>query len=81
MSCQNITHREDFQRQLEDMNPDAAVAIKRMVEAELLLKKRRGPLHPSTEEEIRQAAEVCASEHTSHTVIIVDSIQHIVDAV
>lgn len=57
MSCQNITHREDFQRQLEDMNPDAAMAIKRMVEAELLLKKRRGPLHPSTEDEIRQAAE------------------------
>ena len=58
MSCQTITHREDFQQQLEEMNPDAASAIRRMVEAELLLKKRRGPLHPSTEEEIRQAAEV-----------------------
>ena len=58
MSCQNITPREDFQRQLEELNPDATVAIKRMVEAELLLKKRRGPLHPSAEEEIRQAAEV-----------------------
>ena len=59
MSCQNITPREDFQRHLEDMNPEAAGAIKRMVEAEQLLKtKRRGPLHPSTEEEIMQAAEV-----------------------
>lgn len=58
MSCQNITPREDFQRQLEGMNPEAAAAIKRMVEAEQLLKKRRGPLHPSTEEEIMRAAEV-----------------------
>lgn len=40
------------------MNPEAAKAIKRMVEAEQLLKKRRGPLHPSTEEEIMRAAEV-----------------------
>lgn len=58
MSCQTITPREDFQLQLEDMNPEAANAIKRMVEAEQLLKKKRGPLHPSTEEEIMQAAEV-----------------------
>lgn len=58
MSCQTITPREDFQRKLEDMNPEAASAIKRMVEAEQLLKKKRGPLHPSTEEEIMQAAEV-----------------------
>lgn len=57
MSCQEITPREDFQRRLEAMNPEAAAAIKRMVEAEQLLKKRRGPLHPSTDEEIRQAAE------------------------
>ena len=41
MSCQNITPREEFQRQLEEMNPDAAAAIKRMVEAELLLKKQQ----------------------------------------
>lgn len=58
MSCQTITPREEFQRQLEAMNPEAAKAIKRMVEAEELLKKRRGPLHPSTEEEITRAAEV-----------------------
>lgn len=58
MSCQTITPREVFQRKLEDMNPEAAQAIKRMVEAEQLLKKKRGPLHPSTEEEIMQAAEV-----------------------
>ncbi|KAL3132889.1 hypothetical protein ABBQ38_006808 [Trebouxia sp. C0009 RCD-2024] len=57
MSCQTITPREEFQRQLEAMNPEAAKAIKRMVEAEELLKKRRGPLHPSTEEEITRAAE------------------------
>ena len=58
MSCQEITPRQEFQQQLEGLNPEAAAAIKRMVEAEQLLKKRRGPLHPSTEEEIRQAAEV-----------------------
>ena len=58
MNCQRITPREDFQRQLEGLNPEAANAIKRMVEAEQQLKKRRGPLHPSTEEEIMQAAEV-----------------------
>ncbi len=62
MSCQEITPREEFQRRLEAMNPEAAAAIKRMVEAEQLLKKRRGPLHPSTDEEIRQAAEVSAAE-------------------
>ena len=58
MGCQTITPREDFQRKLEDMNPEAANAIKRMVDAEQLLKKKRGPLHPSTEEEIMRAAEV-----------------------
>lgn len=58
MSCQEITPRQEFQQQLEGLNPEAAAAIKRMVEAEQLLKKRRGPLHPSTEEEIIQAAEV-----------------------
>ena len=57
-SCQTVTPREDFQRKLEDMNPEAASAMKRMVEAEQLLKQRRGPLHPSTEEEIMRAAEV-----------------------
>ncbi len=62
MSCQEITPREEFQRRLEAMNPEAAAAIKRMVEAEQLLKKRRGPLHPSTDEEIRQAAEVSPAE-------------------
>ena len=60
MSCQEITPREEFQRRLEAMNPEAAAAIKRMVQAEQLLKKRRGPLHPSTDEEITQAAEVSA---------------------
>lgn len=64
MSCQTITPREDFQRKLEDMNPEAASAIKRMVEAEQLLKKQRGPLHPSTEEEIMQAAEVRQQQDT-----------------
>lgn len=67
MSCQEITPREDFQRRLEAMNPEAAAAIKRMVEAEQLLKKRRGPLHPSTDEEIRQAAEVSAAESCVQT--------------
>ncbi len=62
MSCQEITPREEFQRRLEAMNPEAAAAIKRMVEVEQLLKKRRGPLHPSTDEEIRQAAEVSPAE-------------------
>lgn len=57
MSCKKITPREEFQRELEGLNPEAASAIQRMVEAEQLLRKRRGPLHPSTEEEIRRAAE------------------------
>lgn len=67
MSCQTITPREDFQRKLEDMNPEAASAMKRMVEAEQLLKQRRGPLHPSTEEEIMRAADVrqAGKHHTS----------------
>ena len=71
MSCQEITPREEFQRQLEALNPEAAAAIKRMVETERLLKRRRGPLHPSTEEEIRQAAEVqILAKHLFYTSIV-----------
>lgn len=51
--------REDFQRELEDLNPDTAAAIKKVVEQEMQLNKRRGPLHPSTPEEIEQANQVC----------------------
>ena len=58
MSCRHISPREDFQRELEHLNPETAAAIRRVVEQEMQRNKRRGPLHPSTAEEIEQANEV-----------------------
>ena len=58
MSCRHISPREEFQVELEELNPEAASAIKKVVEQEMLANKRRGPLHPSTPEEIEQANQV-----------------------
>lgn len=58
MSCRHISPREEFQRELEDLNSEAAASIKKVVEQEMLQNKRRGPLHPSTPEEIEEAKHV-----------------------
>lgn len=72
MSCRHISPREEFQRELEDLNPEAAASIKKVVEQEMLQNKRRGPLHPCTPEEIEEANQVCcvfllANLCTKHT--------------